>query len=246
MIKISLSDLDQDRFNYKVAKAHLNRLDDVEELIFKAMELRAELVIVRVSTEAIDIVQQLEAKNALLMDTLVYFQKKKVDGYDVELPKGYSSRMAMNTDAEPIGNLAKECFRGYFGHYHADKRLNDDDCDAVYSSWAENSCRKGALADGVIVIEKADEFAAFATLKTLDKNSFEGVLFGVARNHQGVGLHLNLMQLSQNWGVSRDLHRMVTSTQINNVMVQKNWCRVGLEPMNSFYTLHLWLNYDPI
>jgi hypothetical protein len=38
----------------------------------------------------------------------------------------------------------------------------------------------------------------------------------------------------------QQVKRMVISTQVTNVAVQKVWCRVGFEPANSYYTLHKW------
>jgi len=245
-MEINLSEIDRARFNLAVAKAKISGCDDVDELISKARCMGVKLLIVRLPTTDIKLAQELERRNAILTDALVYFQKEKIDKYDVNLPDGYYACAANGKDAESVGLLAAETFKGYFGHYHADDRLNKSDCDAVYTSWAMNSCLKGTLADEVILIKKHDETAAFATLKKVDKNSFEGVLFGVGVKHKGKGLHLNLMQLSQNWGFDLNMMRMLTSTQITNVTVQKNWCRVGMEPLNSYYTFHLWFNYDSI
>lgn len=245
-MEINLSELDQARFNCVVAKAKISDCDDVGKLISMARHMGAELLIVRLLTIDLKLAQDLERRSAILTDTLVYFQKKEVDKYNVHLPDGYNVCTAQSGDAESVGSMAAESFKGYFGHYHADDRLNKIDCDAVYTSWAKNSCLKGPLADEVILIKRHDEIAAFATLKKVDESSFEGVLFCVGLKHQGRGLHFNLMQLSQNWGYNHNMRRMLTSTQITNVTVQKNWCRVGMEPLNSFYTFHLWLNHDPI
>ncbi len=245
-MEIYLSEIDQTRFGRIVAKAKISEPDDVGELIAKARDMGAELLIVRLPTTDLKSAQSLERRSAILTDTLVYFQKKKIDKYNVQLPDGYTACAAQSTDAESVGCMAAESFKGYFGHYHADDRLNKSDCDDVYTSWAKNSCLKGTLADEVLLIKKHDEIAAFATVKKIGESSFEGVLFGVGLKHQGKGLHLNLMQLSQNWGFDNNMRRMLTSTQITNVTVQKNWCRVGMEPVNSFYTFHIWLNHDSI
>lgn len=229
-----------------IAKAKIDDSDDVDELTVKANGMGAEMIMVRLPTTAVKSVQALERRGAILTDTLVYFQKKKINQYDTNLPNGYVACAAQSSDANEVSCLAAESFKGYFGHYHADDRLNKSDCDDVYTSWAKNSCLKGTLADEVLLIKKHDEIAAFATVKKIGENSFEGVLFGVGLKHQEKGLHLNLMQLSQNWGFDNNMGRMLTSTQITNVTVQKNWCRVGMEPLNSYYTFHLWLNHDSI
>lgn len=245
-MEIYLSNIDQERFSRVIAKAKIDDSDDIRQLIVTARQMEAELIILRLPTTAVKAVQTLEKYGAILTDTLVYFQKKKINKYDVRLPDGYIACAAQSCDADEVSHLAADTFKGYLGHYHTDDRLDKSDSDDVYTSWAKNSCLKGTFADDVILIKKHHEIAAFATLKKINENSFEGVLFGVGIKHQGRGLHLNLMQLSQNWGFDNNLNRMLTSTQITNVTVQKNWCRVGMEPLNSFYTFHLWLNYDSI
>lgn len=241
-MKIKLSELDQLRFGVITAKAEIGDGDTVDELISHAQTIGTELLIVRMPTNHIELSQELEKNGAFLTDTLVYYQKKKINEYEIELPGGYVVCDAEIEDAAQVEKVAAESFKGYFGHYHADPHLRREDCDNVYSSWAKNSCKKEALADGVILIKKGSEIAAFATVKKINAVDFEGVLFGVAPLHQGKGMHLNLMKLTENWGQRYNLRRLLTSTQINNITVQKNWCRVGMEPLNSFYTFHLWMN----
>lgn len=237
----SLSKIDQDRFGRVIAKAKLESGDRVEDLLAKARCAHVDLLIVRLPTTELDLAQQLERSGGILSDTLVYYQKEKIDNYVVNLPAGYCACFAKEVDVAELGRVAAESFKGYFGHYHSDARLDQRACDAVYSSWAEKSCLKGELADEVVLVKSGERIAAFATLKKVDGKTFDGVLFGVAPGHQGKGLHQALMKLSQNWGAGRGLTRMITSTQLTNVAVQKNWCRVGLEPLNSFYTFHLWI-----
>jgi hypothetical protein len=42
------------------------------------------------------------------------------------------------------------------------------------------------------------------------------------------------------WCASRGAARMMVSTQINNVAVQKVWARLGFEPNYAYYTFHKW------
>jgi hypothetical protein len=239
-MKYSLSILDKNRFGFNTAKVLLEKNDSIDSLFLQCTQDNIEFLIIRVPTDSLNIVQELEKKDAFLADTLVYFQKKEIEKYQVMLPQGYTARLANFNDAADIEALALETFAGYMGHYHADKKLNSVDCDLVYSSWAAASCTNKAVADAVILIECDNEIAAFATLKVNNTLEIEGVLFGVSPNHRKKGLHLNLMQLSENWGKDNNYLEMITSTQINNVIVQKNWIQVDFEPRNSYYTLHKW------
>lgn len=240
-MEISLSAIDKSRFGVATAKSRIQRGDSVVELIAQARALQVELLIVRLPTIDIALAQELERFGAMLADTLIYYEKKQVEEYKVELPTGFRACLAGEGDAELVEQAAGNAFKDYFGHYHADPRLERHDCDAVYSSWARSSCVDQRVANAVVLVKSGVEVAAFATLKWLDEVRYEGVLFGVSPEYRNKGLHMGLMKLVQNWGVENHAPSFLTSTQINNAPVQKNWCRAGLEPLNSFYTFHIWL-----
>lgn len=240
-MEVSLSSMDQLRFGPVTAKARITRGDSVAQLIAEACGMHAELLIVRLPTADISLVQELEKAGAILTDTLIYYEKKRVEKYEVELPLGFSTCQGTADDADLLERTAGEAFKDYFGHYHADPLLDRRDSDAVYSSWARNSCIGNEIADAVILIKAQEEIAAFATMKRIGESECEGVLFGVSPKYRNNGLHMALMKLVQNWGVENGVESFITSTQINNVPVQKNWCRAGLEPVKSFYTFHLWI-----
>jgi hypothetical protein len=47
---------------------------------------------------------------------------------------------------------------------------------------------------------------------------------------------------SLQWCRSQGAQRMIISTQVVNVSMQKVWCRVGFEPSHSYYTFHKWFS----
>ena len=240
---IALSEIDRLRFGVTVAKTTLDGAEPVEALMDWCADAGAELLIARCPTTELALVQRLEQVGCFLTDTLVYYSKGGIVHADVALADGYTTRLATAADADAVARLAGVTFAGYQGHYHADARLARADADLVYSSWAANSCSVAGVADAVVLIEHAGQIVAFATLKTLDAGSYEGVLFGVHPEHQGKRLYQALMRLSQNWAAERALPQMVVSTQVTNLAVQKVWCRQGFEPSKSFYTFHKW--FDP-
>lgn len=237
-----ISKIDQQRFGVMTAKASMENGDSAFELTEKSKYDQVKLLIVRVPTNQIELTRQLENEGAFLVDTLVYYVKNQIELYADNLMNCYSIRLATFEDADRLESVAFQIFQGYQGHYHADRNLKKEDCDLVYSSWAANSCKEKNVADAVLLIEKNDEIAAFSTIKVNGGNEIEGVLFGVSPSHRCQGLHLHLMKSSQNWGVNNGYQRMITSTQITNIAVQKNWSRLGFEPGRSYYTFHKWFN----
>lgn len=237
----TLSKIDYQRFGVITAKSTLTETDSVDSLLKIANSDNVELLIIRVPTYILDKVQELENQGAFLTDTLVYFMKKKVEEIAKSLPYGYTTRLASREDCTNLEKLAHETFNGYLGHYHADKNLKKTDCDLVYSSWAAASCTEKKVADAVILIEKNSEIAAFATIKVNNSSEVEGVLFGVSPQHRNKNLYQSLMNESLIWCLNNNFKQMLVTTQITNLVVQKYWCRLGFEPIKSYYTFHKWL-----
>jgi GNAT superfamily N-acetyltransferase len=241
---IALSELDRLRFGHVTAKVDVDAGDNIESILADCIAKRVQLLIARCSTLHLDKVQEMEQLGFFLTDTLVYYRKKSISARSLELPEDFSVRPAGPQDAAEVEKLAARSFQGYHGHYHADPRLDRMHCDEVYSSWAANSCGAGGFCDHMMLITsvRKDEIAAFATLKRHSDAEFEGVLFGVDPAYQGKGLYGQLIDLSQQWGIENRFTRMIVSTQVTNMAVQKAWCRQGFEPFKSLYTLHKWLD----
>ena len=149
-------------------------------------------------------------------------------------------------DDEQVRQVAAESFRGYFGHYHADPRLDSRLCDEVYVSWAVRSCLSREVAGEVLVAELDGRVAGMATLRMNDSEEGEGVLFGVAPAAQGHGIYRSFMIRAMEWCRAQGATRMVVSTQITNLAVQKVWTRVGFEPSHAYYTFHKWFDREQV
>jgi ribosomal protein S18 acetylase RimI-like enzyme len=201
---------------------------------------RINLLIARCSTKELYTAQKMESLGSLLMDTLVYY------GFDLvkrtipdDSPRSHL-RKFVPEDKTQIENVAAAAFAGYYGHYHADPRLDPKKCDEGYVSWAVRSCTSKQVADEVLVAERENKIVGFLTLRLNSPKEVEGVLFGVTPEAQGVGIGRSLMVEGLKWCNDQQAKEMVISTQVTNVAVQKVWCRVGFEPTHSYYTFHKW------
>lgn len=236
----SISNIDSQRFGINVVKTKHISMNDLNHLNTFCIENDAQLSIVRVLSSELSMVQKLEKDGYRLMDTLVYyvfkFNKKAIP----ELSSDYVLRPVNQNDIEAVSQIAESSFEGYYGHYHADPNLPDDKCDEVYIDWAKKSVTSRDVADEVLVVENENRLDAFATLRMNSEREGEGVLFGVAPHAQGQGMYRSMMIEGMRWCKAQDAERMVVSTQITNIAVQKVWARLGFEMDYSYYTLHKW------
>jgi GNAT superfamily N-acetyltransferase len=236
---IAFSEVDSERFGVRVARASVVRDSLSQVLDFCAAE-QINLLIARCTTKDLPIAQQMESFGFLLMDTLVYYSFDLMKRAIPDDSSRANVRKFVLDDKPQVETVAAAAFQGYFGHYHADARLDRSKCDEGYVSWAVRSCTSKQVATEVLVAELDNKVIGFATLRLNTPEEGEGVLFGVAPEAQGIGIYRSFMVNGMRWCKEQQAKRMVVSTQVTNVAVQKVWCRVGFEPADSYYTFHKW------
>src|ERR1051326_930063 len=237
-----LSAIDQERFGIATAKAMVNSVADADRAIDDARGLGARMLIVRCPASELHAAQRLEERGCHIMDVLVYYSR---DLTKRPLPEDVSEIGMYNAtpkDADAVEAVARDSFKGYIGHYHADPRLDRAACDEVYTSWARRSVLSREVADNVLVAHEGGEVRGFATLRLNSPEEGEGVLFGVAPSSQGRGLYRAFMIRGMHWCIVKGATRMVVSTQVTNIAVQKVWTRLGFEPQKSYLTFHRWFD----
>jgi len=235
------SQIDSERFGVRVARAHVVPGNLSRVLAFCSAE-QIDLLIARCATSELVNAQEMETMGFLLMDTLVYYSfdlgKRTIPD---DAPRAHVRKFVPGDEAE-VERVAAEAFQGYFGHYHADPRLERGKCDKGYVSWAVRSCTSKQVATEVLVSERDNRIVGFATLRLNTPEEGEGVLFAVAPEAQGMGIYRSFVVDGMRWCKEQGVKRMVVSTQLTNVAVQKVWCRVGFEPAHSYYTFHKWFS----
>jgi GNAT superfamily N-acetyltransferase len=236
---IAFSEVDSERFGIRVARAHVAAENLSQVLDFCAAE-RINLLIARCETMELCTAQKMESLGFSLMDTLVYYTFDLVKRAIPDDSPRARVRKFVPEDRPQIETVAAAAFEGYYGHYHADSRLDRNKCDEGYVSWAVRSCTSKQVATEVLVAENDIGIVGFLTLRLNTPEELEGVLFGVAPEEQGFGIGRSLIVHGLEWCKERQAKRMVISTQVTNVAVQKVWCRVGFEPAHSYYTFHKW------
>ena len=176
------------------------------------------------------------------MDTLIYYKRNLVQKPVPQDAGKVPVRPIRLGEEEKVKAVAAESFVGYFGHYHADERLDRVKCDEAYVSWAFRSCISPDVADEVMVADSAGSIVGFATLRLNSAEEGEGVLFAVAPSAQGQGIFRSLVIRGMEWCLAKGTERMIYSTQITNMAVQKVLMRLGFEPSQAYYTFHKWFD----
>lgn len=135
-----------------------------------------------------------------------------------------------------VRSVVRDSFTAYGNHYTADPLLDRDAALAGYEEWAAGSVRR---APGDVLVQLLDgEPVGVATLERADDH-VEVLLAGLVPSAQGRGLYGDLLAAVEARAASGGAERLVISTQVQNVRVQRAWARRGLRPFAAVETVHL-------
>ena len=239
----ALSPLDEARFGIRTARATgYVTMESLPAVIDFCTANDVRFLIARSRAEEVRVAQEMERHGFLLTETSV-FLVRDLEKTPVPPHEGGLTIRPFVPEEEPIvRELAAESFHGYFGHYHADTRLDPAKCDAAYADWAGRSCVSPEFADAVFMAEAAGVIVGFLTLKRNGPEEGQPMLSGVRRDSRGRGAYRELIRRGLEWTRSLGAVRSVAAVHIANVGVLKTLGRLGYEPSSGYYTFHKWFD----
>jgi GNAT superfamily N-acetyltransferase len=241
-VQIRISPLEQERFGVKAARADNITVPDLAGVDVFCEDNDVEMLIARVSVHHLDAVQQMESDGYRLMDTLVYYEFDYARKDMPELDDTHPIYKIKPEDADRAAFIARQSFERYVGHYHADPRLDDDLCDAVYMDWANRTARDETEHATFGAKNQTDELVSFTAVRMNNPDEAEAVLHAVAPEAQRQGIYSAMIYHNIHWGHQQGAERLIISTQITSTVVQKVWARVGFEFDRAYYTFHKWFD----
>jgi ribosomal protein S18 acetylase RimI-like enzyme len=241
-VTIELSAIDRERFGFVTARALADEEADVARCDAFCSANGVALLIVRCPTTAIATVHAFEDAGGRLMDCMVRY-RRDLRKHPLENPAGLDwIREARPEDAEAIAGVAARAFSGYEGHYHADRRLRREDAAETYRDWAVRSSADQNVAERIFVACDGDTVAGFVTLRRNSEAEMEAVLLAIAPEAQGSGVPYAMGVKALRWAADAGARRLIVSTQVNNVAMQRALVRHRFEVASSDFTIHKW--YD--
>lgn len=168
-------------------------------------------------------------------DNLAYWEIATRDlvgetgGADAECRSG-------DLEADELDALVLDIFADYPSHYSANPLLSSELALAGYREWAERT--RATSPDLVVSLRKGDEAIGVATC-AIEDGELDILLAGIATAHQGGGRYRSLLAGVAQLAARQRIERIVISTQVGNVNVQRAWARAGFVPFAVFATAHL-------
>ena len=238
------SPLETDRFGCTIDRITIGPGLVDDGLLAVIQELSADVIIVRYDAARLEVPGVLARSPRALLPAgaLTYWDKAVSSDDERPSPSNLDVRSAEALDLETVSMLVRDIVRASFSdyrnHYTANPLLDRSAALAGYEDWAVRT-----LADdpgNVLVMMQAGEPIGFATLETgADAGHLEILLAGMAPAAQGKGLYGTLLDGCVGVALARGAQRLVISTQVHNVRVQRAWARHGLRPFAAIETVHL-------
>lgn len=238
---VFISDIDRERFGIKTARVTGLRAENLSFVLDFCNREKVKLLIARCDMTDLDAAQSMEKQGFLLMDTLVYYNFK-LAGKTVTDDRGMVVvRPIRSGEEEQMISVAKESFRGYLGHYHADPRLDKIKCDEAYTDWARKAFAS-RHSDNFLVGEIKGRIVGFGVLRANSPEEGEMFLGGIHPDFQGQGVYHSFLCKAMQWCLTKKTGKMVISTQLRNLPVQKVLVKFGFEISRGYYTYHKWFD----
>jgi ribosomal protein S18 acetylase RimI-like enzyme len=236
---VHLSPLDTGRFGIVTARADSVTADGLDRILEFCESHAVELLVARSRVEDSAASHALGGAGFLLMDTLVYYERDLAARPVAGPPPALVEPLGAG-DADDVEAIARECFREYTGHYHADLRLDRTACTEVYTSWARACCDETQSRGFVLVVGDTGHRVGFSSFRRTSPNEGELLLGAVLPAARGRGLYAQLTTAGMHRLQAAGATRFITSTHLSNWSAQAAWTGAGLRPYRAFHTFHRW------
>jgi GNAT superfamily N-acetyltransferase len=136
-----------------------------------------------------------------------------------------------------VADAVADSFAGYGNHYLANPLLDSAAALAGYQEWARRSL--SGERDALVLVGSGRPIGVATLVGSHDGTShLEVLLAGLVSAAQGRGSYAVLLTACADEARQRGLSRLIISTQVHIVRVQRAWARLGLRPFAAVETVH--------
>jgi len=244
-VELRPSAAESERFGLRVVRVSIGAGQvDVDELQSRLDDLEADVAVVRYDAARLGLGGALAQGGRLLLPagSLTYWDKPALPASPGRRPDDsalsvVAAREGGGEGVEPVLRaLVRASFADYGNHYTANPLFDNAAALDGYEEWAVRTL--GSDPGNVLVLAEGGEPIGAATLAE-GGDHVEVLLAGLVPAAQGRRLYGTLLRACEDVAVERGLERLVISTQVHNVRVQRAWARAGLRPLAAVETVHL-------
>jgi ribosomal protein S18 acetylase RimI-like enzyme len=251
------SPLESARFGISVSRLTVgwqaDELTAAEFVTANFASARDHLVIARWPTHMLTIgsAAATSSRKILIADVLVYWEAPPDRVLALTAPpvaSGLSVTPACATGehaSRTVEDIVRDSFRQYGSHYVANPDIDPAAALDGYVEWVDNTLAR--RPEDVLLLREDERAVGLAAVVVgAEGHDLEIELAGLRSADQGRGWYAALLHACAAEATSRGCHRLIISTQVHNIRVQRAWTRVGLAPFAALSTAHAssWAPHD--
>ncbi|MEM1134524.1 MAG: GNAT family N-acetyltransferase [Bacteroidota bacterium] len=233
--------VDSQRFGLIIYRARLDEIDS-SSLLNQILENNVDTAIIRIPTIILPQLHRLE-KTALpfiVADTLAYYKKDITTLQAQEIKnKDLTFIRAGQEEHERLNYIVKETFGNYVNHYRINPFFDNQSVTEGYQDWVR-SYAEGGEERICWLVNRGEDTIGFATFNFQTEGKAKGILYGVLPSERGKGIFGDIMHNAENYALERGgIDTVQTTTQIENIVVQKVWTSTGYTLDHTSNTIHI-------
>lgn len=238
-----ISEVDEQRFGIRVARADCADLVSLNHALLQAHADSISLLVARIPVSPMDLVQAAIARGGLVSDVLTISECRVGDcpgGNFAKFHKNdFSIRLIRENEGDVLIDLVGRLFDAYENHYASDRNLDSERVRLIYPDWA----RQLHLQEDarIIVLAKGGDLYGLSAVKELNPDSWDIALFGISVDVAGLGWGAELLSATKAMAREHAVHTLSYSTQLGNLAARRMVARAGFIPARDVFTLHFWL-----
>lgn len=235
------SKLDTDRFGFKIARINCFE-GDVSELVASLGNSGYKLIISKVNTDHVRLINKLEDTGFRLKDTQVTYKYELPDcPPPLTIPSNITIRSAELADRSALYEIAIRSFANY-GHYSTNEKLDQSKVKEVYGDWTLRSFDR-QIADSILVAEVGEQIAGFLTHK-IHKDERKWAVGGIGavdQDFRNRDIFRAIVLSGIDWARENSCLWVEHNVLVTNYAVSRSFIKIGFKPAASVVTLHKWL-----
>lgn len=233
---------DTERLGFKVARVNAYPVSP-QELLPRLREIGVQLVISRVPTAEIQLINQLEDLGFRLKDVQATYSIDLQQLPELEQEQDLLLRDYVPSDKQALIELTRSSLQN-FGHYANNQALGAVNTGDIYADWVKRACEDPDTAQYIAVAEISGQIAGCAIYRIEEPGpgGYATSIMGVVDPKQrSRGLIRKIISLGAYWAARQGLARLEYNVQITNIPVNKALAAHGCRIVRSESTLHCWI-----
>ena len=203
-----------------------------------------DIIIVRYPTSTIYEHYQLvnlDHCKAIHADSLVYYSAPLQEIEIKELRNDLEFEIVTSNSDKQLDSLVETIFSGYQNHYYANPCLPRTEIIEGYLEWAKSFALETAHGVTWLIKDRksSNNVAFLACSFDTEKSTSELKLGGVMPECAGSGVYSDFVRYAQGFFKKMGIKTLLTSTQLQNIAVQRAWQKHGFRFDKSYETYHI-------